>query len=225
MASDAANIVASASDLYYYRVNDSLPLSSDDSVSHRSERFIHGELMHRFSSIDSVVHSHAIPVLPYATSEVPLLPVYHMAAFLGLDVPVWDITPMYTERDRHDMLVDSAPKGEALAAAFGNRSAISQNVTYPLVLQRYHGFTTAATSLENAVYQAVYATDNAEVQSRQLELKKNVGKGTGSELQTQTLNQVQVETGLGPDDYAFRAWRGFAYEVRRLPQYENSIIV
>jgi len=48
-----------------------------------SERFIHGEIFRMYPSVNCVIHSHAEAVLPYATSGVPLVPLFHMAGFLG----------------------------------------------------------------------------------------------------------------------------------------------
>jgi hypothetical protein len=49
-----------------------------------------------YPSVNCVVHSHAEAVLPYVTSGVPLVPLFHMAGFLGnyyslIDVSfLWD---------------------------------------------------------------------------------------------------------------------------------------
>ncbi|KAK5084639.1 hypothetical protein LTR05_005717 [Lithohypha guttulata] len=232
MAASAGNTVSRAADLYYYRVNDSEPLpfpngTMPGSVSARSERFIHGEIMRRYSETNAVVHSHALPMLTYATGLISLVPVYHMAAFMGLNVPLWDITPLYNSTERQDMLVNNARFGSALAAAFSNSTSTSDNPstlpTYPLVLQRYHGFSTAATSLSNVVYQSIYATDNAVVETAQLEARRAVGGEALGSIEALSLNEVQTSTGLGADDYAFRAWEGFAWEVQHLSDYVNEL--
>jgi len=49
-----------------------------------AERFIHGEIFRMYSSVNCVIHSHAEDVLPYVTSGVPLVPLFHMAGFLGM---------------------------------------------------------------------------------------------------------------------------------------------
>ena len=78
----APAIVTSSDDLIEYWVKDSSPIDPNAKKGY-SERFIHGELFRMYPAINCVVHSHAEAVLPYVTSGVPLLPVFHMAGFLG----------------------------------------------------------------------------------------------------------------------------------------------
>lgn len=78
----APGLVSSPSDIIEYFVSNSTPVDPSAGKGY-SERFIHGEVLRRFSGVNSVVHSHAEAVLPYAISGVPLLPVFHMGGFLG----------------------------------------------------------------------------------------------------------------------------------------------
>lgn len=78
----APAVVSSPADLIEYYVEDSATVDPEAKKGY-SERFIHGELFKRFPEVNCVVHSHAEAVLPYVTSGVPLLPVFHMAGFLG----------------------------------------------------------------------------------------------------------------------------------------------
>ena len=78
----APGLVTSPDDLIEYWVKDSSPTSPLAKKGY-SERFIHGEMFSKFPAVNCVVHSHAEAVLPYVTSGVPLLPVFHMAGFLG----------------------------------------------------------------------------------------------------------------------------------------------
>ncbi len=79
----APAIVTSSDDLIEYWVKDS---STVDPAAKKgyAERFIHGEMFRMFPSVNCVIHSHAEDVLPYVTSGVPLMPVFHMAGFLGM---------------------------------------------------------------------------------------------------------------------------------------------
>ena len=54
------------------------------------ERFIHGEIFKARPDVMVVVHSHAPSVIPFSITQVPLRPVFHMATFLCVGVPVWD---------------------------------------------------------------------------------------------------------------------------------------
>lgn len=95
-------LVESADDLIEYWVDGSDPVDPNAENGY-SERFIHGELFKRYPGAQSVVHSHAESVIPYVSSTVPLLPMYHMSGFLGEKVPVLDIAPLYEESHKHDM--------------------------------------------------------------------------------------------------------------------------
>jgi ribulose-5-phosphate 4-epimerase/fuculose-1-phosphate aldolase len=78
----APALVTSSDDLIEYWVKDSSTVDPNAKKGY-SERFIHGEIFRMFPGVNCVVHSHAQAVLPYVTSGVPLLPVFHMAGFLG----------------------------------------------------------------------------------------------------------------------------------------------
>lgn len=82
----APALVASADDIIEYWVDGSDPVRHDAKKGY-SERFIHGEIYKKFPDVNCVVHSHAEAVLPYVTSGVPLMPVFHMAGFLGEYTP------------------------------------------------------------------------------------------------------------------------------------------
>jgi ribulose-5-phosphate 4-epimerase/fuculose-1-phosphate aldolase len=78
----APGVVSSSADLIEYYISDGSTVDPKAKKGY-SERFIHGELFKRFPDVNCVIHSHAEAVLPYVTSGVPLLPVFHMAGFLG----------------------------------------------------------------------------------------------------------------------------------------------
>jgi ribulose-5-phosphate 4-epimerase/fuculose-1-phosphate aldolase len=116
------------------------------------ERFIHGEIYKARPDVMAVVHNHSHAVVPFSCTNVALQPIFHMAAFVGLGVPTWDI------RDAQrgsDMLVRNAALGGHLAAALGK---------HPAVLMRGHGSTVVAENLPRAVGRAVYLDINARMQ-------------------------------------------------------------
>jgi ribulose-5-phosphate 4-epimerase/fuculose-1-phosphate aldolase len=116
------------------------------------ERFIHGEIYRARPDVAAVVHSHSPNVLPFAITRRPLKPVYHMAGFLGEGTAHFEIRD---SGGNTDMLVRSSYLGEALAKSLGHHNC---------VLMRGHGSTVVGTSLEQAVYRAVYAEMNAKLQ-------------------------------------------------------------
>jgi ribulose-5-phosphate 4-epimerase/fuculose-1-phosphate aldolase len=181
-------------------VSDSVPVDpANPSHPGYSERFIHGGIFDRFPNVNCVIHSHAEDVLPYVVSpHVPLKPVYHMAGFLGKQVPVWDIQPMYntlgTERARRDCLVNNTDLGASLADKFVTASRKSeaealgstekdgahshvqssdQDPGHTVVLMRRHGFTTQAESIKMAVYRAIYTKINAKAQTQAMAIARD----------------------------------------------------
>lgn len=180
-------LVANTSDLSEYYVDDGAFVSAADARtggSEYDERWIHQSLLKRYPTINSVVHSHARSVIPFGISDVAFEPTYHMTGFMGETVPVFDIADYYLPNDTQNMLVNNARFGGALADMF---STSAHNVTknntqpdYTLVLQRGHGFATVATSIEQAVYRAVYTTWNAEVQATGVEVQEAVGGSPSS---------------------------------------------
>lgn len=78
----APALVSSMEDLIEYYVEDASPVDPNAGRGY-SERNIHGEILKRFPSVNSVIHSHSENVLPYTISGVSLQLTYHMAGFLG----------------------------------------------------------------------------------------------------------------------------------------------
>src|SRR5919197_1739831 len=68
-----------------------------------TERFIHGEIYKARPDVLAVVHNHSPSVVPFSVTGVPLRALWHMAAFVGDGVPVFDIRVAAGEAT--DMLV------------------------------------------------------------------------------------------------------------------------
>lgn len=126
------------------------------------ERFIHGEIYRSRPDVVAVVHSHSSSVIPFAITKNALKPVYHMAGFLGSGSAHFEIRDAGGDTD---MLIRSSYLGEALAKSLGDCSC---------VLMRGHGSTVVGTSLEQAVFRAVYTEMNAKLQLSAL----NIGEIT-----------------------------------------------
>ena len=176
-ADQAPALVSSSNDLITYLVEDA---SAVDPNAPRGyiERYIHSEMYKRYPEVNSVVHAHAADVLPYAISGVPMKPVFHMPAFLGLEIPVWDIEDAYNETDKHDLLVRNEHEGASLAARFAaaeNETAETALPDRKVVLMRKHGFTTYGTDIKTAVYRAVFTTENAKAQTDSALLRSAFG--------------------------------------------------
>ena len=123
------------------------------------ERFIHGEIYKARPDVQAIVHNHSPSVIPFGVSGVQLRPLYHMSAFLGGGVPVFDIRKASGQAT--DMLVRDAALGRALAQALGAR---------PVALMRGHGCVVVASSLPIVVFRSVYTEMNARLQAQAMAL-------------------------------------------------------
>jgi len=124
------------------------------------ERAIHTAIYARRSDVQSVLHAHALAVLPFTFGARPFRPVIHQAYFLGeAPAPIYDSgeVPGHVE----DLLVTTPAQGDALAAVLGQR---------PLVLMRGHGITLVAPSVRASIFEAVYTVQNAVVLFQGLQL-------------------------------------------------------
>ncbi len=118
------------------------------------ERFIHAEIYRQRPDVHAIVHSHALPVLPFTVVPgVALRPICHMCGFLqGTPVP-FDVADHAGPST--DLLIGTAELGERLAEHLG-----AANV----VLMRSHGFTAVGLSVPQAVYRAIYTMRNCEIE-------------------------------------------------------------
>lgn len=122
------------------------------------ERFIHAEIYRRRDDVNAIVHSHSPAIIPFAVTTVPLQPLYHMSAFLGAGVPLFDIRAKAGETD---MLIRNGALGASLADALADK---------PAVLMRGHGSVAVGATLPLAVFRAVYLEINARMQAEALRL-------------------------------------------------------
>jgi len=123
------------------------------------ERFIHGAIYEARPDVVAVVHAHAEDTLPFGIAPARLKPVIHSGAFIGAEVPVWDIARKFG--DKTNLLVTNVAQGRDLAKTLAKNS---------VVLMRGHGFAAAATSLIDVVRMSVYLPRNARVQFRAMQL-------------------------------------------------------
>src|SRR5690242_19360090 len=109
------------------------------------ERFIHGEIYRGRPDVKAIVHNHSPSLSPFGVSTAPLKPLYHMSAFLGGGVPVFDIKR--AAGGPTDMLVRTNALGRALAQTLGDR---------PVALMRGHGAVVVGPTIQLAVFRSVY---------------------------------------------------------------------
>ncbi|KAL2143065.1 hypothetical protein VTI28DRAFT_405 [Corynascus sepedonium] len=113
----APAVVSGLGDISEYRVWDAEPVDPN-SPDAPSERYIHSEILKRYSDVNVVLHGHADELVSYSISGVTLRSAIHMAPFLKTGVPIFDITKYYRDNDTHDFLVRNQRLGAALAAVF-----------------------------------------------------------------------------------------------------------
>ena len=106
-----------------------------------------------------MVHNHAPSLIPFGVAATPLRPVYHMAAFVGQGIPIFEIRD--TAGEATDLLIRSPALGRALATSLGDK---------PAALMRGHGATVVADSLPLVVARSIYLELNAKLQLQALTL-------------------------------------------------------
>ena len=171
---------------------DSNPVAKDSPPGYH-ERFIHGEIYKARPDVMAIVHNHSHAVVPYSCTGVELQPIFHMAAFIGLGVPGWDIRDA---QEGSDMLVRSPYLGEHLAKALGG---------YPAVLMRGHGSTVVGENLQRAVGRAIYLDVNARMQFQAMQMA-----GPGGYIAYMDAAEVQANVSWQNYDRAWNLWKARA---------------
>lgn len=184
MSRSLAPELVTAADLIEYDL-DGVPVNLDGREQY-SERFIHAEIYRARPDVNAVVHNHSPGVIPFGVSSTPLRPVYHMAAFIGEGLPVFDLRDMF---GMTDMLVNTSARGRALAEALGSR---------PAVLIRGHGVAVVGPSLPFAVGRSIYLESNARIQAQAMAL--------GGELTYLAPEEAQAVMDAGENRRYERPW-------------------
>jgi len=125
-----------------------------------AERVIHGCIYQARRDVMAVCHHHAPAVMPFCIAGKPIVPVFHLGAAIGQDLPFWD---QYDEFGDTNLLVVKPEEGQSLARALGQSSA---------VLMNRHGATVVGASLKELVARAIFMCQNADYQLRALTLGK-----------------------------------------------------
>jgi ribulose-5-phosphate 4-epimerase/fuculose-1-phosphate aldolase len=123
-----------------------------------SERVIHGCIYQARKDVMAVCHHHAPAIMPFAIAGKPIVPVFHVGAAMGEEVPFWD---QHDEFGDTNLLVVKPEEGRSLARALGQHSA---------VLMNRHGATVAGAGLKELVSRSIFMCQNAEYQWRALML-------------------------------------------------------
>jgi ribulose-5-phosphate 4-epimerase/fuculose-1-phosphate aldolase len=139
-------------DLIRYNL-DGQPVQSEERKGYL-ERFIHGEIYRARPQVHSVVHSHSESTIVFGVTGSPLRALTHMHHFLR-EIPIFEIRDVESNV-RGNLLVNTPDLGVALVQNLGEA---------PVGLMRGHGMVTVGKSIREAVFRAVYAEQNARLQT------------------------------------------------------------
>lgn len=150
------------------------------------ERFIHGEIYRARPEVMCVVHNHSPSVVPFSVTDVPLKPLFHMAAFIGEGLPNFEIRDT---RKGTDLLIKDPVLGKSLARTLGPK---------PAALMRGHGSVTVGENVPRAVGRSVYLEMSARMQMQAMALA-----GPGGRIAW--LDDAEVKASVPRQNY-HRAW-------------------
>ena len=177
---------------------DSNPVGGDTRLLYL-ERFIHGEIYKVRPDVHAVVHNHSPSVIPFGITTVPLKPIFHMAAFVGLGIPNFEIRKV---QKGTDLLVRTPKLGKALARTLAAK---------PVALMRGHGSVVVGEDLQRAVGRSIYLEMSAKLQMQAMTIAGPRGKITW-------FDAAEVKASVPRQDYArsWNLWRTKALErIRR----------
>lgn len=123
-----------------------------------AERVIHGCIYQARRDVVAVCHHHSPAVMPFCIAGKPIVPVFHLGAAAGEEMPFWD---QHDEFGDTNLLVVKPEEGRSLARALGQHSA---------VLMNRHGATVVGGGLKELVSRSIFMCMNAEYQLRALAL-------------------------------------------------------
>jgi len=123
-----------------------------------AERVIHGCIYQARPDVVAVCHHHAPAIMPFAIAGKPIVPVFHLGAAGGEDMPFWD---QHDEFGDTNLLVVKPEEGRSLARALSQYSA---------VLMNRHGATVVGSTIKELVSRSIFMCQNAEYQLRALML-------------------------------------------------------
>jgi HCOMODA/2-hydroxy-3-carboxy-muconic semialdehyde decarboxylase len=191
LARSLAPELVTEADLMEYDL-ESNPLDAGGRESVR-ERFIHGEVYKARPDVTAVVHNHSPSVIPFSITGIELKPIFHMAAFVGLGVPNFEIRD--AERGT-DLLVKTPSLGQALARVLAGK---------PAALMRGHGSVVVGENLPRAVGRSVYLEMSARMQ-----LQAAILAGPAGALACLDDSEVLASTSVQDYNRAWPMWRAKA---------------
>ena len=134
------------------------PQVSGDERPGYVERPIHAAVYEARPEVLAICHNHSPSVIPYGVTGVALRPIFHAAALIGADIPIWDIADEWGDTD---LLVRTMAQGRSLARTLGPRTT---------ALMRGHGSVVAGPNLKAIAQACIYMERNALLQMQAMAL-------------------------------------------------------
>jgi len=151
-----------------------------------AERVIHGEIFKARPDVMAVCHHHAPAIMPFCIAGEEIVPVFHIGATMGTQVPFWDSRDEFGDTN---LLVVKPEEGASLARTLAGNS---------MVLMRHHGATVVGATLRQLVFRSIYTCRNAEFQMA-AKMLKTVSRLTPGET------EMAAAVNLAPNASS-RAW-------------------
>lgn len=175
-----APALVTSADIQQYDLN-SAPVDSAARPSFL-ERFIHGEIYRARPDVQAIVHSHMPSVIPFGVTGTTLRPLYHMSAFLGDGVPIFEIRTVRSKDSKKVMLVHNQALGRALVETLGEK---------PVALMRGHGAVIVGSSIPHVVGRSIYLAINAALQIDTLKIGGEINYLDAVEAQEEVHDKYQ----------------------------------
>jgi ribulose-5-phosphate 4-epimerase/fuculose-1-phosphate aldolase len=157
-----------------------------------TERFIHSEIYKARPDVMAVVHAHTPSVLPFATSDIPLRPVYQQATFIGESVPVY-------KNGESGEVVSNVAQARELVRVLGSGA---------VVLMHGHGQVVVAPSVPTVVSRCIELELNARI-------LQNILAMGGKPAYLRPVSNTGRQGGGGGGGYN-RDWDAWMQEEKRL---------
>jgi HCOMODA/2-hydroxy-3-carboxy-muconic semialdehyde decarboxylase len=170
-----------------------------------AERVIHGCIYQARPDVMAVCHHHAPAVLPFAIAGVPIVPVFHLGAAVGGDIPFWD---QHDEFGDTNLLVVKPEEGRSLARALGSHAA---------VLMTHHGATVVGADVRELVARSIFMCHNAQYQLQAHALGKVVPLTSGETRLAGTINAMPNVVGRTWEYWCMRLERAGLLPARSAP--------
>jgi len=164
------------------------------------ERFIHSEIYKARPEVRSIIHSHSPAIIPFTVTNERLRPICHMSGFLGASAPVYEIRS--SVGNNSDLLIRNHALGQDLAKILGSHA---------VALLRGHGNVCVGTSIQQAVYRAIYTENNAKLQLQ----AKSLG-----EITYLTDEEAQATAEMN-DQHLDRPWQMWKRKVQNEVMFNN----